>query len=411
MTLTAASTPASLPTTTPLAASAPAPSPLRVMIAGGGTGGHLFPGIAIAEEVRQAHPNAEIRFVGTRRGIEARVLPQLGWDHDFIEVSGLKTVGLRGTLRGIVRLPKALWQARGVVKRFKPDAVVGVGGYASGPVVLMARLHGVQTAICEQNSVPGFTNKILGNLVQRVFLAFDVTRPFFKASKIALVGTPIRVAMLKRLMESTVSAVTPPIGAIVGGAAAPDGPAKTTVLRIFICGGSLGAVKLNEIASEAIIFLSESRTIHVVHQTGKQGLADTEARYRTAGLGADRVTCREFIDDMAAQYVTADIIIARAGAATVAELAIAGKPVIFVPYPFAADNHQELNAKAIVDGGGARMFRQADVRGDILRDAILEIIDDPAVRQRMAASMAGFAKPLAGRMVAQWCADSQKKPT
>ncbi len=371
-----------------------ASKPLRVMIAGGGTGGHLFPGIAIAEEVRQAHPDAEIRFVGTSRGIEARVLPQLGWDHEFIEVSGLKTVGLMGAIRGMLRLPKALWQARGVVKRFKPDAVVGVGGYASGPVVLMARLRGVKTAICEQNSIPGLTNKILGKLVQRVFLAFDVTRPFFKSSKIALVGTPIRVAMLKRLMTTTSSAAMPKPS---------DTPSKPS-LHIFICGGSLGAVKLNQIAAEAIIYLSENRTIHVVHQTGKQGFAETEACYRTAGLGADVVECREFIDDMAAQYAAADIIIARAGAATVAELAIAGKPAIFVPYPFAADNHQELNAKEIVDGGGAKMFRQAELTGDILRSAILEIVDEPAVQQRMATCMARFAKPAAGRLVADWCA-------
>ena len=373
---------------------APASKPLRVMIAGGGTGGHLFPGIAIAEELRQAHPDAEIRFVGTSRGIEARVLPQLGWDHDFIEVSGLKTVGLVGALRGLLRLPKALWQARGVVKRFKPDAVVGVGGYASGPVVLMARLRGVKTAICEQNSIPGLTNKILGKIVQRVFLAFAVTRPFFRSSKIALVGTPIRVAMLKRLMATTA----------VAAAAKPDDPATQPVLRIFICGGSLGAVKLNEVAAAAMISLSENRTIHVVHQTGKQGFAQTEATYRTAGLGADIVECREFIDDMAAQYAAADIIIARAGAATVAELAIAGKPAIFVPYPFAADNHQELNAKEIVEGGGAKMFRQAELTGDILRTAILEIIDDASVQQRMASSMATFAKPAAGRIVADWCA-------
>ncbi|HPH67505.1 MAG TPA: undecaprenyldiphospho-muramoylpentapeptide beta-N-acetylglucosaminyltransferase [Kofleriaceae bacterium] len=366
--------------------------PLRVMIAGGGTGGHLFPGIAIAEEVRQAHPDAQIRFVGTTRGIEARVLPQLGWDHDFIEVSGLKTVGVVGALRGMLRLPKALWQARRVVKAFAPDAVVGVGGYASGPVVLMAKLRGVKTAICEQNSIPGLTNKILGKLVQRVFLAFDVTRPFFKAKKVALVGTPIRVAMLKRLVESTAAATT------------STGLVERKPLRIFICGGSLGAVKLNEVASEAVIYLSENRTVHVVHQTGKQGLAETEARYRNAGLGADRVECREFIDDMAAQYAAADLIIARAGAATVAELAIAGKPAIFVPYPFAADNHQELNAKEIVDGGGAKMFRQAQLTGDILRAAILDIVDDPAVQQRMAANMAGFAKPGAGRAVAEWCA-------
>ena len=196
--------------------------------------------------------------------------------------------------------------------------------------------------------------------------------------------------MLQRLLATTASA-----------AAAPS--VKPT-LHIFICGGSLGAVKLNDVAAQAMIQLSENRTIHVVHQTGKQGLAETQARYQAAGLGPDRVECREFIDDMAAQYAAADLIIARAGAATVAELAIAGKPAIFVPYPFAADNHQELNAKEIVDGGGAKMFRQADLTGDILRAAILEIIDDASVQKRMAASMAEFAKPDAGRAVAQWCA-------
>jgi UDP-N-acetylglucosamine--N-acetylmuramyl-(pentapeptide) pyrophosphoryl-undecaprenol N-acetylglucosamine transferase len=359
------------------------------MIAGGGTGGHLFPGIAIAEEIKQAHPDAVIRFVGTARGIEARVLPQLGWDHDFIDVSGLKTVGIVGAIRGLFRLPKAMWQARRVVKTFAPDAVVGVGGYASGPVVLMARLRGVKTAICEQNSIPGLTNKILGKLVRRVFLAFDVTRRFFNPKKIELVGTPIRVVMLKRLAEASSSTLMQ----------SPDAP-----LRIFICGGSLGAVKLNDIASEAVIFLSENRTVNVVHQTGKQGFTETEQRYRNAGLGPDKVDCREFIDDMAAQYAAADIIIARAGAATVAELAIAGKPAIFVPYPFAADNHQELNAKEIVDAGGAKMFKQAQLSGDILRAAILDIIDHPQRHKQMATKMASFAKPGAGAAVAAWCA-------
>lgn len=227
--------------------------------------------------------------------------------------------------------------------------------------------------------------------MHRVFLAFDVTRPFFNVKKIALVGTPIRVAMLKRLMATAPAPPSPP----------PTRP----VLHVFICGGSLGAVKLDEIASEAMIYVSENRTIHVVHQTGKQGLGETEARYRNAGLGPDRVDCREFIDDMAAQYAAADIIIARAGAATVAELAITGKPAIFVPYPFAADNHQELNAKEIVDGGGAKMFRQADLSGDIF---VAQFSKSSTIRRCNNAwprASAGF-KPDAGRVIAQWCAAS-----
>src|SRR6187455_455877 len=152
---------------------------MRLLIAGGGTGGHLFPGVALAEELRARNPEAAIKFDGTRRGIEARVLPELGWDLMFIEVSCLKTVGAVGTLRGLLRLPRALWQARRIVKQFKPDAVIGVGGYASGPVVLAAKLRGVPTAICEQNSIPGLTNKLLGKLVRAVFLSFDESKRFF----------------------------------------------------------------------------------------------------------------------------------------------------------------------------------------------------------------------------------------
>ena len=159
---------------------------MRVLIAGGGTGGHLFPGVAIAEEVRARDADAAVQFVGTARGIEARVLPELGWDLALIQVSGLKTVGLLGAVKGLFKLPRALWQARRVVKAFRPDVVIGVGGYASGPVVLMARLRGVPTAICEQNSIPGLTNKILGKLVRRVFLSFEDSRRFFRAKKVVM---------------------------------------------------------------------------------------------------------------------------------------------------------------------------------------------------------------------------------
>ena len=371
------------------------------MIAGGGTGGHLFPGVAIAEELRAANPAVAIQFIGTTRGIEARVLPQLGWDHRFIEVSGLKTVGVRGAIKGIFRLPKALWQARRVVKEFAPDAVIGVGGYASGPIVLMARLRGIRTAIIEQNSIPGLTNKILGKVVHRIFVGFAVTIPFFRAKKTELVGTPIRVPMLRKLKAAAEApARDMDNDAVLNATLRPT--------RVFICGGSLGAVKLNEIAANAMIALAAERPVHVVHQTGKQGLAETQARYEAAHLAAKSaattVECREFIDDMAAQYAWADVIISRAGASTVAELAIAGKPTIFVPYPFAADNHQEQNAKEIVDGGGALMYRQATLTAEILAQTLTDLVTDAAKRQAMARAMRAFAKPGAGAAVAAWCA-------
>jgi len=353
---------------------------MRVLIAGGGTGGHLFPGVAIAEEVRARHPDAQVRFVGTKRGIEARVLPELGWDLALIEVSGLKTVGVMGAIRGLFRLPKALWQARRAVKAFAPDAVIGVGGYASGPVVLMARLRGVPTAICEQNSIPGLTNKILGKIARRVFLSFEVTRKFFKARKIELSGNPVRRDLVQKLLatSSTVS----------------------ETVHVLVCGGSLGAVAVNDLASQALIALATEMPLAVTHQTGEKGLEATAKRYADAGVAAD---CRAFIKDMAAAYHRADVIIGRAGATTVAELAIAGKPAIFIPYPFAADNHQEINAREMADAGAALMFKQSELTAGKLAHALRPLLVEPVKRAHMGAAMKALAKPGAAGAVVDWC--------
>ena len=302
---------------------------MRLLIAGGGTGGHLFPGVAIAEELRARQPDAPVRFVGTERGIEARVLPDLGWDLALIQVSGLKTVGAWGAIKGMFRLPRALWQARRTVKEFSPDVVIGVGGYASGPVVLMARLRGVPTAICEQNSIPGLTNKILGRVARRVFLAFAISQKYFKPKKTALVGNPVRRDLLAKLLAAPAAA-------------------DAQRLHVLVCGGSLGAVKVNELAADALAQLAKDHALTIVHQTGDAGLAPTIERYRAAGVAAD---CRAFIRDMASEYRRADVIVSRAGATTVAELAIAGKPAVFIPYPFAADNHQEVNARDMAEAG------------------------------------------------------------
>jgi UDP-N-acetylglucosamine--N-acetylmuramyl-(pentapeptide) pyrophosphoryl-undecaprenol N-acetylglucosamine transferase len=352
---------------------------MRVLIAGGGTGGHLFPGVAIAEEIRARHPDAQVKFVGTRRGIEARVLPDLGWDLEFIEVSGLKTVGAAGAIKGLFRLPKAMWQARRIVKAFAPDAVIGVGGYASGPVVLAAKLRGIPTAICEQNSIPGLTNKLLGKLVRRVFLSFDQSKRFFNAKKISMTGNPVRRELVQKLLaeSSTVSEVT----------------------SVLVVGGSLGAVAVNELASKALCVLAKEMPLSIVHQTGEKGLEATTASYRDAGVEAD---CRAFIKDMAAAYHRADLIIGRAGATTVAELAIAGKPAIFIPYPFAADNHQELNAREMADKGAALMFRQSELTSEKLADALRPLLAEPARRATMGAAMKALARPGAAAAVVDW---------
>jgi UDP-N-acetylglucosamine--N-acetylmuramyl-(pentapeptide) pyrophosphoryl-undecaprenol N-acetylglucosamine transferase len=363
--------------------------PFRLMIAGGGTGGHLFPGVAIAEELRARHGDAAVRFVGTERGIEARVLPELGWDLALIQVSGLKTVGAWGAVKGLFRLPRALWQARRTVKAFAPDAVIGVGGYASGPVVLMARLGGVPTAICEQNSIPGLTNKILGRIARKVFLAFEVSKTYFKPRKLALVGNPVRRDLLDKLQR------------------APDPAAADAPLQILVCGGSLGAVKVNELAADALIALARERPLAIVHQTGTKGEADTIARYAAAGVTAD---CRAFITDMATAYRRADVIVSRAGATTVAELAIAGKPAVFIPYPFAADNHQEVNAREMADAGAALSFKQDDLTGDRLAEALRPLLADPARRAAMGAAMRGLARPGAAAAVVDWAVAQAASP-
>ena len=276
-----------------------------------------------------------------------------------------------------------------MVKEFRPDVVIGVGGYASGPVVLMARLMGRPTAICEQNSIPGLTNKILGKLARAVFLSFDMSRRFFKPRKVVMSGNPVRRELAARLLTA--------------GAARPAGAPAS----VLIVGGSLGAVAVNELASTALCAIAATRPLRVVHQTGQADADKIAARYRAAGVDAD---VRAFIKDMAAAYQDADVIIGRAGATTVAELAIAGKPAIFIPYPFAADNHQELNARAMAEAGAALSFRQADLTADQLAAALAPLLDDPAVRTTMGAAMRTLAKPAAAATVIDWCQQQTEPP-
>jgi UDP-N-acetylglucosamine--N-acetylmuramyl-(pentapeptide) pyrophosphoryl-undecaprenol N-acetylglucosamine transferase len=416
---------------------------MRLLIAGGGTGGHLFPGVAIAEELRAREPGAAVRFVGTRRGIEARVLPELGWELSLIEVSGLKTVGALGALRGLLRLPRALWQARRILREFQPDAVIGVGGYASGPVVLMARLRGVPTAICEQNSIPGLTNKILGRIVRAVFVSFEGTRRFFQPAKTAVSGNPVRRGLVQKLLEASAAApsaasVDPatiaarPAAMPHGSAESPSGPLTASAamsprhdsaesampaaaaassavaprtVHVLVSGGSLGAVAVNPLAADALIALAREAPLAIVHQTGDKGLAETVERYRAAGVAAE---CHAFIKDMAAAYQRADIIIGRAGATTVAELAITGKPAVFIPYPFAADNHQELNAREMTDAGAALMFRQAELTADQLAGALRPLVTEPVRRAEMGAKMKALARPTAAAAIIDWCTAQQR---
>jgi UDP-N-acetylglucosamine--N-acetylmuramyl-(pentapeptide) pyrophosphoryl-undecaprenol N-acetylglucosamine transferase len=348
---------------------------MKVIVAGGGTGGHLFPGIAVAEELRaRGH---EVRFVGTARGIEARVCPKEGWPLDLIDVAGLKGGGPLGILKGLFRVPRALLQSLAILRREKPDLVVGVGGYASGPMVMAAALTGRPTAILEQNSVPGITNRMLGKLVKVVFGAFDAARTYFPRAKYQLVGNPVR----KRVRESL-------------GSAGSDGVGT----GLLVVGGSQGAHAVNELVAEAMVILKgEGLLPALVHQSGPTDLEPLQKRYAEAGL---TVEVKAFIDDMAGAYRAAALAITRAGASTLAELTALGVPSILIPFPFAADDHQTVNARELEEKGAARLFVQAQTSGRELASAIRELLRDDEARRRMAAAARALGRPTAHAVIA-----------
>ncbi len=359
-----------------------APQPnLRVVIAGGGTGGHLFPGVALAEQLLAE--GGEVTFVGTERGIEARVIPELGHPLELIEVAGIKGRGVGGLVGGLSRLPRAYFQSRALLKRIRPHVVVGVGGYASGPVLATAATMGLPTAILEQNSVPGVTNRILGRLVKRVFSTFPDDSGYFPASKVVLTGNPIRRELLERLKQA-------------GSERAVDHPA-----RLFVFGGSQGAQKVNSSVLEALPALLEKLpTLEIWHQTGSLDLERVEAGYREVSMSPPRARVTAFIKDMAKPYAWCDLVVCRAGATSLAELAAVGCPALLIPFPHAADNHQEHNARSLVDGGAARMLLESDLSAESLVACITDLIGDREVLGEMRKAMLLAARPDAAAEIA-----------
>lgn len=355
---------------------------MKVMIAGGGTGGHLFPGIALAEEVVTRHPRNEVVFVGTARGLEARVVPQAGYPLELIRVQGLKGMGIKKLVKGIFTLPFALYESWQVVRRHAPDVVVGVGGYASGPVVLAARLLGVPTAVQEQNALPGLTNKVLGKIVGAVFTAFEEAKAFFPAERVHLIGNPIRRKLLDNYLRSRV---------------AHD---RFTVL---VFGGSLGAKGLNARMLAALEHLADLKDeLHFVHQTGKADLEPVRAGYQEKGFSADVV---EFIEDMSLAYARAELVVCRAGATTLAELTVCKRASILIPFPFATDNHQEVNAMSLVNTGAALMFRESELTGELLAQQIRELKADPDRLRKMEKRAGLLGRPEAAKELADVLVD------
>ncbi len=355
---------------------------MRVLIAGGGTGGHLFPGIAVAEEVTTRDTRNEVLFVGTNRGLEARVVPAYGWPLEVIQVQGLKGKGVGGLLRSLMQLPRALADSIRILRRWQPDVVLGVGGYASGPVVLAAWLLRIPTAVQEQNALPGLTNRILGMFVSRVFVAFEEARASFPVDKVVLIGNPIR----RKLMDNYLS-----------------GSVTHAHFTVLVVGGSLGARGLNQRIIEALPHLADLKDVlRFVHQTGKTSIDEVRAGYEAAGIQGEVV---EFIDDMSAAYETAELVVCRAGATTLAELTVCKKASILVPFPHATDNHQEVNAKALVEEGAAVMFREAELTGERLAEEIRALYQDPARRKKMEKRASRLGRPEAAKELADVCVE------
>lgn len=317
-------------------------TPLRVMITGGGTGGHLFPGIAIAREIQRRDPAAEILFVGTGRPLERKVLPAAGIRQAVVSVQGLKGMGLLHKLTTLLRLPLSVLQAAGIVWRFAPRAVIGVGGYAAGPVCLAAYLLGKPVFLQEQNLLPGITNRMLARCARRIYLTFEDRQGHFPAHKTRLTGNPVREAILQIAHEP------------------PRRRDPETPLTVLIMGGSQGAHGINAAVMEMLAGKGPWQNFYFMHQSGADDRPAVQRAYAAAGAAAE---VQAFFDDVDRRYRAADLVICRAGATTVAELTCVGRAAIFVPFPHAADNHQERNAETVVAAGAAEMIREADLNG------------------------------------------------
>lgn len=349
---------------------------MRVILAGGGTGGHLFPGLAVAREFQRRDAMTEILFVGTEQGIEARVLPREGFKLETIPVRGLKGRGLRGLLDALYGVPAGLLRSLHIIRKFRPDFIIGLGGYASGPFLLAGKLRGVRCAILEQNLRPGFTNKMLARLMDRVFTSYRESEGYFSGGKLLETGNPVRWRELPKVAKS----------------------AKFTLL---IFGGSAGAHRINQAVIDALEKLTDlAPELQVIHQTGQTDLASIKEAYGFLPFEAEVLP---FIDKMDEAYARADLVLCRAGATTVAELTAFGKAALLVPYPYAIYDHQRWNAQALHDQGAAEMILDQELCGEVLAARIRICFSDRGRIEKMAAAARTMGRPQAAARIVDEC--------
>ena len=355
---------------------------MRVVIAGGGTGGHVIPALAIGRELRSRYA-AELLFIGTARGIENKLVPQAGFELKLVQVGALKNVSMMTRAKTMFDLPRAVLNAGAMLSEFKTDVVVGVGGYASGPAMISAVLNGIPTLAFEPNAAPGFVNKMVGRWVSAVAVHFAETKEYFPEAVVT--GVPVREEFFQ----------------------AKDASGKT----LLVTGGSQGSRAINRAVSGALPLLAKINGLRIVHQTGERDYEETRAAYEKAGQGHDfAADVSPFISDMASAFARAAVIVCRSGASTVAEIAAAGKPAVFIPFPFAADDHQTRNAEALASNGAAVILAEKDLTPESLAKTVGELLADAARLREMSERAKALAHPHAAQKIAEMVKELAEKP-
>ncbi len=347
---------------------------MRIIIAGGGTGGHVIPALAIAQQLKKQF-GAEILFIGTARGIETRLVPQAGFPLELIQVGALKNVSLMTRAKTMFDLPRAIAASSRMLSEFDPEVVIGVGGYASGPAMVAAIRRRLPTLAFEPNVVPGFANRMIARWVSAAAVHFEETCQYFPRCRVT--GVPVREAFFSILPKS-------------GG-----------VPTLLVFGGSQGARAINQAmtTTESLAGLrAKVPGIHIIHQTGQRDYDTVLAAYQPSGISSE---VHKFIDDMPSTFSRADLLVCRSGASTVAEIAAAGKPAIFVPFPAAADDHQNVNARALERAGGAVVVEESKLDAAYLVDTIAALIGDAARLRSMSQAAKSLAHPKAVEEIAE----------
>ena len=356
---------------------------MRVLIAGGGTGGHVIPALAIARELRDRH-GAEVRFVGTARGLETRLVPEAGFALELIHVGQLKGVSLGTRLRTLGDLPLGLLRCVGLLRGFKPDVVVGVGGYASGPAMGAAILLGVPTLAFEPNAVPGLANRLVGKRVSAAAVNFAATLAYFKNGRVT--GIPVRAEFFEVQ------------------------PKTSGARRLLVFGGSQGARVLNEVMPEvARELLARYADLTIVHQAGGLHGESTAAAYAAAGVVSERLRVQPYLDGMVEEIAAADVILCRSGASTVAELAAAGRASVLVPFAAAADDHQRKNAEVMLEAGAAAMILEAELTPERVVAEVAGLLEDEERRMSMGEAARMLAHAAAAGEIAGMCVELAQK--